>query len=116
MAIVDLQTKQIYDCKEGTKTWFHEKGHIEFNNTDRGVKINYYGIFFQMVAVFFIALSLLINNLPLKIFAFMNALGMLVCYIYEEVWCWAWGLKEWKRSKSNISNLPLIVHSPENHN
>jgi len=102
MAIVDLTNGNIVGCKEGSKTWFHEKGHIEFNKLEKGIKINYYYYFFQMIAVFTIALSLLINNFFLHFFAFINALGMLCCYIYEEVWCWVWALKEYKKFKSNI--------------
>jgi len=98
MALVDLATSKIFGCEEGSKVWYHEKGHIVFNNSNWGAKINYYGVFFQMIAVFFLALSLLINSLYLHLFTFLNALGMVVCYVYEEVWCWVYGLREWKKN------------------
>jgi hypothetical protein len=99
LAVVDLQTEKIFGCKEGSKTWYHEKGHIVFNNLDWGAKISYYSVFFQMIAVFFLALSILINNLFLHIFTFLNALGMIVCYLIEESWAWAWGLKNYKKNE-----------------
>ena len=102
MATVNLQTEQIFGCKEGSKTWYHEKGHIVFNNLSWGNKISYYSVFFQMIAVFFIALSLLINNVFLHLFAFLNALGMIVTYLFEECWAWSWGLKEYKKNNQLI--------------
>lgn len=99
MAIVDINTGKIIGCEEGSKVWYHEKGHIEFHKTDWGVKINYYGQFFSMVAIFFIGLGATINSLPVKLFGFVNALGMVLCYAYEEVWCWAWGLRQYYNRK-----------------
>lgn len=98
MGLVDLETNHIYGCKKGSKVWYHEKAHIVFNKTELGVKINYYGYFFMMIAIFILSLSLLINWLPLKIFGFLNALGMVVCYAYEEVWCWVVGLREYNQT------------------
>jgi hypothetical protein len=94
-AIVDLQTGKITGCVEGSKTWWHEKGHIEFNNTSRGASISYYQQFFMMTAVFFGCLSLVIPNMLIKLFAFLNALGMVLSYVYEECWAWVWGLKQY---------------------
>jgi hypothetical protein len=99
MAIVDLSTGKIFGCVEGSKTWFHEQGHLVFNNTEWGARISYYQQFFMMIAVFFIALGVAINNQFVIIFAFINALGMVTSYIYEEVWCWVYGLREWKSKK-----------------
>jgi len=31
MAIVDLATGNITGCKKGSRTWWHEKGHIVFS-------------------------------------------------------------------------------------
>lgn len=99
MALVDLSTGKIFGCKEGNKVWYHEKGHIVFNNSNFGAKINYYGSFFQMLAVFFLSLSIIINNLLLHVFTFCLGLSVVACYLFEETWCWVWGLKEWKKNK-----------------
>jgi len=97
MAVVDLSSGKITGCEKGSKVWWHEKGHIEFNNTEWGSKIDYYQYFFMMIAVFFGALSLLIDNLFLHLFTLMNALGMIISYIYQEVWAWVWGLKQYNK-------------------
>ena len=97
MPFVDLDLGKIYGCLKGSKVWYHEKAHIVFNKTELGIKINYYGYFFMMVAVFILSLSMLINWLPLRLFGFLNAFGMVVCYLYEELICWIWGLREYKK-------------------
>ena len=100
MATVDISTGKIFGCLEGSKVWYHEKGHIAFANTEWGAKISYYGQFFMMVSVFFTSLGVVINSQPLMIFGFVNALGMVCSYIYEEVWAWVWGLREYKIANS----------------
>ena len=100
MAIVDLATGNITGCEKGSRTWWHEKGHIVFSKQESGTKISYYQYHFMMMAVAFGSLSLLINSTGLKVFTFLNALGMILSYIYEEVWCWAWAMKEWKKVNS----------------
>jgi len=81
MAIVDLTTGNITGCEKGSRVWWHEKGHIAFSKLDLGAKINYYQYHFMMMAVFFMSVSLIIDNLWLKVFTFLNALGM-VCFLY----------------------------------
>ena len=97
MALIDLVSGKIYGCKKGSKVWYHEKGHLLFNNSEFGVKINYYGQFFQMIAVFILSLSIIIDWLPLKLFGLTNALGMIICYVWEEVWCEIYALREYNK-------------------
>jgi len=96
MAIVDLTTGNITGCEKGSRVWWHEKGHIAFSKLDLGAKINYYQYHFMMMAVFFMSVSLIIDNLWLKVFTFLNALGMVCSYIYEEVWCWVYSFGHYK--------------------
>lgn len=99
MATVDLQTGKIFGCKEKSKVWYHEKAHIKFNNTGWGSKISYYQFFFMMIGVFFMSLYQVTGVYFFIIFAFINVLGMLLSYIYEEVWCWVVGLKDYYRNE-----------------
>ena len=100
MATVDLATGKIFGCKEHSKVWFHEKAHIKFNDTNQGSKVSYYQFFFMMISVFFITIYLLTGWYYVAIFSFINALGMMMSYIYEEVWCWVVGLKDYYRYHS----------------
>jgi len=88
LAVVDLATGKIFGCKKGSRTYLHEKAHIKFNNSELGAKISYYQIFFMMIALFVITLGVVINNKPVQVFGFLNALAMLLCYIIEETYCW----------------------------
>jgi len=115
MALVDLSTGKIHGCEEGSKTWYHEKGHIVFNDSTWGAKISYYGVFFQMITVFFLALSIIIDNLWLHLFTLLNALGMIFCYIFEEAWCWSWGLREWSNNRL-ISSILKSHPKNKSHN
>jgi hypothetical protein len=96
MAVVNLDTEEVFGCEPGSRVYLHEQGHIIFNKTSFGIKLNYYGSFFQMIAVFILSMSMIIDWLPLKLFGLTNALGMIVCYIYEEAWAWGWALKNYK--------------------
>ena len=95
MAVVDLATGNITGCEKGSRVWWHEKGHIAFSKLELGARINYYQYHFMMIAVFSGSLSLLINSMGLKVFAFLNALGMVCSYIHEEVWCWAYSFRHY---------------------
>lgn len=99
LAVVDLATEKIFGCDKYSKVWWHEKGHIKFNNTDWGSRVSYWQIFFMMIAVFFTGLGVVTGNFSIQIFGFINALGMLLSYIIEEVWCWVWGLRQYNSSK-----------------
>lgn len=88
LAVVDLATGKIFGCKKGSKTYLHEKAHITFNDSEIGAKISYYQIFFMMIAVFFVALGVVIDSHLVQMFGFLNAFGMITCYLLEEVYCW----------------------------
>jgi len=96
MAVVDLSSKRIYGCKKGSRVWWHEKGHVAFYHQEIGVKVNYYYSFFTMIAVFFIGLGVVTDSILVKTFGFINALGMILCYIYEEAWCWGYSFKKYR--------------------
>jgi len=34
-ALVDINKKKIYGCKKNSLTWWHEKGHIQFNTLEK---------------------------------------------------------------------------------
>ncbi len=101
MAVVDLETGKIHGCKKYSKVWYHEKGHIKFNNSEWGAKIAYYQIFFLMISQLFISLYIVIGGKLIALFALCNTLGMFLCYIYEEVWCWSVGLVDYYSAPSH---------------
>lgn len=101
-ATIDLSTGKITGCVEGSKTYYHELGHKAFNETSWGSSIDYYQYFFMMITVFFLCLSVLINSKLLHLFTFLNGLGMICSYLFQEVWAWTWGLKQYYKSQRDI--------------
>lgn len=82
---VDLSTGKIYGCKKGSWAWYHEVGHIKFNETKLSGDLKIYQSISSMLWMFSITIGLLnrhmiIIALPLWIFY----LGV---DLYEEMWC-----------------------------
>lgn len=81
----DINTQKIYGCRKGSKEWWHEKGHIEFNKLQSTSAL----VMWQGVVhlLWMISLTLAIFN---KYMMFI-ALPMLIFYVmidcYEEYWC-----------------------------
>jgi len=95
MAVVDLESERIIGCKEGSFTWYHEKGHIEFNKKDKGIKVSYFKTFSFGLTIFFTVISLFVSWM--KYFALLSLVLALYYYLYEEIWCWIYSLKEVKK-------------------
>ena len=96
MPFVDLVTKKIYGCKEGSRSYFHEKGHLLFDESDIGTRIKYYHYFFTMLTVVIIPFNFFINLLLLKIFTLICSFSVIITYLFEEFWC---DLYSWKMTR-----------------
>jgi len=96
MAFVDLKNGKIYGCKKKSLTWYHEKGHIEFNKTDKGNSIDFWrGMFFNWT-IFSLVINLIINNIYSKTFPIIFYSLFVLLYIYEELWCWFYSFQKYK--------------------
>lgn len=94
MPFVDLNSKKIYGCKKNSRTYFHEQGHIVFDNSEFGTRVKYYHYYFIMIAVVFIPFNFFINSIFLKVFTLLNGFGVLTTYLIEELWCEWFALKK----------------------
>lgn|SRR6056297_3307427 len=103
MAVVDLDQNKIVGAKKGSPVWWHEKGHIEFNKSDKGIKYSYYVSYLMGVSVFFIMTALFFNQM--KYFALISVLMMFYYYAYEEVWCWIYAYKKLKKNKNKLKEV-----------
>lgn len=103
---VDLATGKIYNCEPNTLSWYHEEGHIIFNNTDKGVAMNYRADFFMRMCV----LLLVVIQIPtFNNFGIRFIMGTFVClwlyyYFYEEVWCWKYAFQKRRDEKTRSSS------------
>ena len=93
MAIINLSTEKIIDCKEGSKTWWHEQGHIEFSKLDKGLRYQYYSDYLGMWFMFFISVTILIDYWILKFIPIIISALVLYYYFYEELWAWRYAYK-----------------------
>lgn len=94
MAVVNLETKQISGCKEGTIQWYHEEGHIKFNELEEADTINYRKEFLLKACIILLVFNQLFNNYTAKVFTFCCASLSLFYYFYEEVWCWKYAFQK----------------------
>ncbi len=88
----DIETEIIVGCDEGSKHWYHEKGHIEYNKSEEGIKNSYKMTFSFHIAVILIIVSQLsiMNNFLEKLFEWSAVcfIGIFLWYFfYEESWC-----------------------------
>ena len=82
---INLITGKIIGCEKNSFGWFHEKGHVEYNNTERGI-INSMNMDRCLIySILFIIISLFYN--PMKYFAGLFFMLYVVYYLYEEFWC-----------------------------
>lgn len=95
MSYVDLKTKKIVGAKEGTLSYYHEEGHIAFNEMDKGVKTGYRQQFYlyttmtSFILGFFFSKALLYSSLAFLVLFWYY-------FIYEEIWCWKFALNKMK--------------------
>lgn len=86
-AIVNLRTKKIYGCKEGSLSWRHEVGHLVFHESELATRLNLYQgyIIYGLFVAFFA---------EIKIFQFILILALLFIDMFEEIWCWIYAFKK----------------------
>lgn len=82
---VDLATGKIYGCKRGSWFWWHEKGHLKFNDLPTTSRLKMWQTF--IFGFWMFSMSLVVFN---KYMAFMSIPLMLTYLgidVYEELWC-----------------------------
>ena len=87
MPFVDLVSGKIYGCKKGSRAWYHEKAHIQFDKSEFGTRIKYYHDFFRMLVIIVLPFNLFIDSLLLKAFTLLCGLSVVSTYLLEEIWC-----------------------------
>jgi len=81
----DINTGEIYGCKPGSKEWWHEKGHVEFNKLpSTSALVMWQGV---VHLLWMISLTLSILNKWMLWIAFPMLIIYVAIDIYEEYWC-----------------------------
>jgi len=81
----DIQTGQIYGCKKGSWAYWHEKGHLAFNNREETSRLKLWQSY--LISFWMLAITLSIINKFMLIIALPLVLIYLGIEIYEEHWC-----------------------------
>lgn len=110
-AIVDIGTGKIIGAEENTLAWFHEKGHIEYNNSELGIRNGYRR---QWVFDFMLLFIIVAEIFWLFVFvALILFLSYMAFAMYEEVWCWRYAQDKFKEFKNQ--NQEVKKHGRSNH-
>jgi hypothetical protein len=105
----DISTGKIFGCIPGTRSWFHEKGHIEFNNLESTSALKLWQIYafgFWMVSVTLSAWNKFMTWI--SILCLMFVIGI---EIYEENWCNKYAENKLKKLKNKPLNkqFPSVI-------
>lgn len=96
-AFADTKNNEIYGATEGTKTWWHEKGHLKYNKTAKGARRN-----FNFQSYLFVTICMTVVSLFFPLFKWAALIGILITvyyYVFEEVWCWIYAFKMYNLQK-----------------
>lgn len=99
-AKVNLTTGKIVGAKKDSFAWWHEKGHIIYNNMEDGISNGY-----KMEMWLFSALTFAIISIPLRFmwfFSFLSIAFFWYYFIYEEVWCNAYARIKLKKGGKHV--------------
>ena len=84
-AKVNLRTGKIIGAKRGSFAWWHEKGHIIFDDSDEGIKAGVAQNYAMYAALLFLALGQFWWAFTIP--ALASVLVIFAYFIKEEFWC-----------------------------
>jgi hypothetical protein len=98
MANVDLTTKKISGCVPGTKKYYHEEGHLEFENKSSiGNLIRVIQDLSFKSLVFLMAFQLMRPCSFFMVLIIFSILNNILSELYEEEWCWRYARHKLKQ-------------------
>jgi hypothetical protein len=103
-AKINLRTGKIIGAEKGTFAWYHEKGHLVYDDSERGITNGVY----QNGALYASLLFLLLGDLSIvyKILAGLSIGTLIGLALYEEIWCniYASDMMD-KKEESKLKNM-----------
>jgi len=99
MAFVDLNTKEIVGAKKGSYIYYHEIGHLKFNETLFGKNFGFWKEQIFLWIILSIVVYILFPSDILKLLPFSIYLLFALMYFFEEAWAWGYALKVKRRKK-----------------
>lgn len=99
----DIESGKVYGVIEGTKEWFHEEGHLVFNESERGSTLHLYQKYLLHGWMLWFSASPLMGRIAYYI-GMIALFGYFGIEMYEELWCEKYAktkIKEVKDGKTN---------------
>lgn len=89
MASVNLTTGKISGCKKGSETYYHEVGHLKFEEENPvGVKVRSTQGMSLRILLIVIGLYCIYPLWIMKLVILTGILISILSEMYEEWWCW----------------------------
>jgi hypothetical protein len=107
MAYANTETKKIYGCKRGSKTYYHEEGHLKFEENKGGYKIRAIQDLSIKGLLFSTAFGVIYNHSIITTFILLLILLSIITEMYEEAWCWIYASKKIKEVKESDKNKEI---------
>ncbi len=82
----DIVTGKVYGVEEGTHAWFHEEGHMIFNEMEKGSTLHLFQKYSLHAWMLWFTASMLMG----RIAYYVGLISLFVYFgieIYEELWC-----------------------------
>jgi hypothetical protein len=117
-ALVNLNTGRIFGAKPNTFEYFHEEGHMIYNNTPKGMKESnsqymtfYLGTIISLLGIFvkhfLLGIPGIVGDMIL-LFGICGVITSMVFFAKEEMWCNQYARKKVKAFKE-LKNLTKFM-------
>lgn len=88
MAWINLKNNKIHGAKSNSLTYWHEKGHILYNNS----RLSLAQENFLLITIIVTAYTSVYPGIISKIFVMCSLIIYIGLYIHEELWCWYYAI------------------------
>lgn len=82
---VNLTTGKIIGVEKGSFGYFHEEGHLIYNNSESGMRNGIFQKYFFDFSILILIASIYLR--PLSLFSLLLFMGYIGFDYYEELWC-----------------------------
>lgn len=108
MAITDKITGKIIGCKKGTIQYAHERAHLIYGSSKRGITFDFWCQSCLIMTVIYLTIYAVFPVGFWKLSAVSSCLLFLFFYGYEEYWCWKYAYKHYKKPKPKGTQTMFI--------
>jgi hypothetical protein len=94
MAHVNLETKKIYGCKKGSKTYYHELAHLKYEDTTYGRNMRIQQELSKDSLLMCVALGIIYPHYIIQALTLVLLSWTIFATTQEEIDCWKYANKK----------------------